>query len=425
MSNAAGSGTLSVCGTTDAVRKCYIASCIWDSAILESSETGRTGMGSDAATSKIEGETLSGTANEEPRHFWAVIPAGGSGTRLWPLSRKTRPKYLLQLLGNRTLLQQTYDRLTQLTDPQHILVVCGPAHAEAICQQLPNLPIKNIIVEPSPNGTGPALALANALIAERDPDAVMGSFAADHDVTDINAFVDAVKASIAAATGGDLITIGLTPSRPETGFGYIERTEEVTCRSETGTAYRAARFVEKPDLERAAEYVASGRFLWNAAMFVWRVDALMNELRRLQPDIAEAVTKIAAAWDSDMRDQVIAANWDTMPNVTIDTGVMELAERVAVVPAEMGWSDVGDFHSLGELIEQDLLGNSVRGELIQIDTTNSVVWSETGRPVAMIGLDNLIVVDTADALLVVERSKSQEVRKLVERLREGSHKELS
>jgi mannose-1-phosphate guanylyltransferase len=332
-------------------------------------------MGSESAQSKQHGATAS-----TPGQFWAVIPAGGSGTRLWPLSRSTRPKYLLQLLGNRTLLQQTFDRLTRLTDPEHILVICGPAHAEAICQQLPDLPGENIIVEPSPNGTGPALALANALIAERDPDAVMGSFAADHDVTDVDAFVAAVKASVAAAAAGDLVTIGLTPSRPETGFGYIERTEEVTSRSETGTAYRAARFVEKPDLERAAEYVASGRFLWNAAMFVWRVDALMNELRRLQPDIAEAVTKIAAAWDSDKRNEVIAANWGKLPNVTIDTGVMELAERVAVVPAEMGWSDVGDFHSLGELIEQDLLGNSVRGELIQIDTTNRWSGQKPGVP---------------------------------------------
>ncbi|MEJ7839360.1 MAG: sugar phosphate nucleotidyltransferase, partial [Thermomicrobiales bacterium] len=146
--------------------------------------------------------------------FWAVIPAGGSGTRLWPLSRSARPKYLLQLLGNKTLLQQTFDRLLRLTTPDHILIICGAAHAEAIQQQLPNLPPQNIIVEPSPNGTGPALALATAMIAERDPDAIVGSFAADHDVADVDAFEAAVRAAIAAAAGGDLVTIGLTPSRP-------------------------------------------------------------------------------------------------------------------------------------------------------------------------------------------------------------------
>lgn len=362
---------------------------------------------------------MESTDTNEPMSapFWAVIPAGGSGTRLWPLSRSARPKYLLQLLGNKTLLQQTFDRLLRLTTPDHILIICGAAHAEAIQQQLPDLPAENIIVEPSPNGTGPALALATALIAEREPNAIIGNFAADHDVTDVDAFEAAVRAAIAAAVGGDLVTIGLTPSRPETGFGYIERTDVVTCESPSGIAYRAARFVEKPDLERATEYVASGKFLWNAAMFVWQAQSLMDELRRLQPEIASGVRELARQWGGPAHDETVAEYWNSMPNVTIDTGVMELANHVAVVPAEMGWSDVGDFHSLGELIEHDLLGNSVRGELIQIDTTNSVVWSETGRPVAMIGLDNLIVVDTADALLIVERSKSQEVRKLVERLR--------
>jgi mannose-1-phosphate guanylyltransferase len=357
--------------------------------------------------------------------FWAVIPAGGSGTRLWPLSRSTRPKFLLPLTGQQSLLQQTFDRLTRVTDPDRILVICGPAHVAAIVQQLPRLPASNVIVEPSPSGTGPALALATALIATQDPNAIMGSFAADHDVTDVDAFVDAVKASIVAARYGDLVTIGLTPSRPDTGFGYIERTDEVTATSATGTAYRAARFVEKPDLEHATRYVASGKFLWNAAMFVWQARTMMQEMQHLQPDIAAGVQEIAQAWGSEQQEQVTARIWSTMPNVTIDHGVMERARRVVVVPADMGWSDVGDFHSLGELIEQDGLGNSVRGDLLQIDTTNSVIWSETGRMVAMVGLDNIIVVDTEDALLIVDRTKSQEVRKVVERLKDGLHNELS
>lgn len=350
--------------------------------------------------------------------FWAVIPAGGSGTRLWPLSRKTRPKFLLPLLGRESLLQQTFNRLTRLTDRRRIIVVCGPAHAAAVARQLPELPTSNIIIEPSPSGTGPALALASALIQRRDPGAIMGSFAADHDVADVEAFTAAVRAAIAAARGGDLVTIGLTPTRPETGYGYIERTDEVVSEAPTGTAYRAARFVEKPDAETAAEYVASGKFLWNASMFVWRVDALMGEMKRLLPEIHEGVRQIAAAWDSREQEQTTASVWATLPNVTIDTGIMERAERVAVVPAEMGWSDVGDWHGLGELIEQDALGNSVRGDLLQIDTTNSVIWSESKRMVAMVGLDNIIVVDTEDALLVVDRDKSQEVRKVVDKLKE-------
>jgi mannose-1-phosphate guanylyltransferase len=315
-------------------------------------------------------------------------------------------------------LQQTFQRLTTLTEPHRILVVCGPAHAAAIARQLPELPSSNIIVEPSPSGTGPALALASAIIQRHDPGAIMGSFAADHDVADVESFTAAVKTAIAAARGGDLVTIGLEPTRPETGYGYIERTDEMIVETGSGAAYRAARFVEKPDLERAEEYVASGKFLWNAGMFVWRVDALMAELQRLQPEIREGIRKIAAAWESRDQERVTAATWATMPNVTIDHGVMEHAARVAVVPAEMGWSDVGDWHGLGELVEQDALGNSVHGDLLQIDTTNSVIWSESKRMVAMVGLDNIIVVDTEDALLVVDRAKSQEVRKVVDRLKE-------
>lgn len=357
-------------------------------------------------------------------NFWAVIPAGGSGSRLWPLSRSARPKFLLPLLGKKSLLQETFDRLLRLTVPERILVVCGPAHVAAIARQLPELPSSNIIVEPSPNGTGPALALASALIARVDPFAIMGSFAADHDISDPDAFVAAVNTAIQAARGGDLVTIGLTPTRPETGYGYIERTDEVVLRADDRTAYRAARFIEKPDLDRATAFVESGRFLWNAGMFVWQVRALTAELKRLQPEIADGVREIARAWESRDQERVTARIWSKLPEITIDHGVMEHAGCVAVVPAEIGWSDVGDWSGLGELIEQDGLGNSVRGELLSIETTNSVIWSETGRMVAMVGLDNIIVVDTEDALLVVDRDKSQEVKKVVEKLK-AYRKELS
>lgn len=358
-------------------------------------------------------------------HLWAVIPAGGSGTRLWPLSRAARPKFLLPLLGERSLLQQTFDRVTRLTSADRVLVVCGPAHAAAIARQLPDLPEANIIIEPTPNGTGPALALASALIQRADPYAIMASFAADHDVTDLDAFDNAVHTAIKAASLGDLVTIGLTPTRPEIGYGYIERTSEERVVTETGTAYRAERFVEKPDLETAEKYVESGKFLWNASMFIWRVDSLASELRRLQPEILEGVTEIAQSWNRRDRERVLSRVWSELPNTTIDTGVMELADRVAVVPAEMGWSDVGDWHGLGELIEQDSSGNATRGDLIQIDTTDSVVWSESRRTVATIGVENLVIVDTDDALLVVHRDRCQDVRKVVDELKSASRTRLT
>jgi mannose-1-phosphate guanylyltransferase len=358
-------------------------------------------------------------------HFWGVIPAGGSGTRLWPLSRSAKPKFLLPLLGEDSLLQQTFARMTLLTPPEKILVVCGPAHAAAVARQLPEMPVENVIVEPSPAGTGPALALAAALIQRRDRRAIMGSFASDHDVHDVDAFCNAVRTAVAAAQTGDLVTIGLTPTRPETGYGYIERTDHVRVTTPTGTAYRAERFVEKPDFETAQEYCASGKFLWNASMFIWRVDSLAEELRRLQPEILEGVRKIARAWESREQERVTARIWATLPNVTIDQGVMEHATRVAVVPAEMGWSDVGDWHGLGELITHDERGNSVRGDMMQIDTTNSVVWSETGRMIATIGVDNVVVVDTDDALLVVDRNRAQDVRKVVDGLKEALRSRLT
>ena len=357
--------------------------------------------------------------------FWGVIPAGGSGTRLWPLSRAAQPKFLLPLLGSRSLLQQTTDRLAPLVRPEQTLVVCGPAHAAAIARQLPDLPEMNLVVEPSPKGSGPAIGLAAAIIARQDPDAVMGSFAADHDVRDRAAFEAAVRTAIVAARDGWLVTIGLTPTRPETGYGYIERTDDRVAGAAGGDAFRTARFVEKPDRARATAYVESGRFLWNASMFIWRVGALLDEMARLQPELHHGVTRIAEAWGGPDQERITAEIWATLPESTIDQGVMEHAERVAVVPAKMGWSDVGDWHGLGELIDRDALGNSVRGELVQIDTVNSVVWSETARMVALVGLDDIVVVDTPDALLVVDRSRAQEVRRIVEQLKRNQRADLS
>jgi mannose-1-phosphate guanylyltransferase len=375
--------------------------------------------------SRLDKNAVRSSIKRTTGNFWAVIPAGGAGTRLWPLSRSARPKFLLPLLGERSLLQQTIDRLLELTDHDHTMIVCGPTHAAEIIRQLPELPTGNVIMEPFPSGTLPALALAAALIERQDPEAIMGSFAADHDVSDIPAFSAALKTAIATARRGCMVTVGIAPTRPETGYGYIERTDEHVLDTDFGTAYRSARFVEKPDQERATEYIASGKFLWNAAMFVWSVASFQKELKHHQPEIHASIQSIIRAWDTTDRERVVAGAWARMPDETIDNGIMEKAENVAVVPAEMGWSDVGDWNGLGELIERDALGNSVRGDLLQIETTNCVIWSETARMVAMVGLDSLIVVDTKDALLIVARSKSQEVRKVVAELKKNMRGELS
>ena len=356
-------------------------------------------------------------ADLETRTFWAVVPAGGSGTRLWPLSRAARPKFLLPLLGERSLLQLTLDRLAPSVPPERTLVVCGPAHAAPVARQLPALPERNVLVEPSPRGSGPAIALATALIARRHPAAIVGSFAADHEVSDLPRFDAALRIAIAAAADGWLVTIGLTPTRPETGYGYIERSEEIVAGTRDGSAYRATRFVEKPDAATAAEYVASGRFLWNASMFVWQARALLDEVERVQPELYAVVSRIAQVWGTPEQERITADIWSGLTESTIDQGVLEQARRIAVVPAQFGWSDVGDWNNLGELIERDDFGNSVRGDVVQSQTRNSVVWSETGRLVALVGLENIAVVDTEDALLVVNRGDAQEVRTIVEQLK--------
>ena len=349
--------------------------------------------------------------------FWAIVPAGGSGTRLWPLSRAARPKFLLTLTGKKSLLQQTVDRLTPLATPERTLVVCGPAHAAPVARQLPELPEANIIVEPAPRGSAPAIVLATALIARREPNAIVGSFAADHEVADQDAFTRAIRTAIAAARQGWLVTVGLEPTRPETGYGYIERTADVVAQADEGTAYRSVRFVEKPDLATATAYLEAGRSLWNASMFVWQAGTLLEEVARQQPELFAAVTRIAASWGLPDQDRVTAEVWANLAESTIDQGILERAERVAVVPANMGWSDVGDWNNLGDLIEQADAGNRVRGDLVQEASTDCVVWSETDRLVALVGLTDVAIVDTEDALLVVNRKHAQEVRRIVEQLK--------
>jgi mannose-1-phosphate guanylyltransferase len=350
--------------------------------------------------------------------FWSVIPAGGAGTRLWPLSRSNMPKFLLPIVSDRSLIQQTVDRVLPFSGRERTLIVAGPAHAAEIARQLPEIPAENIIVEPSPRGTGPAIGLAAMLIRSRDPKAIMGSFAADHIVTDEAAFAAALETAQAAARDGWLTTIGIQPARPETGYGYIERTDEEVAETPPGRAFRAADFTEKPDAERAQRFLDSGRYLWNASMFIWRVDRLSQELETHQPQLSCALEKVVAAWETPARDETLMRVWSKVDSTTIDQGIMEKADRIAVVPAEMGWSDVGDWHGLGELIEQDAMGNSVTGQWLQHDAERCMVWSTTGRLIALVGVDNLAIIDTPDALLVVNRDRAQDVRKTVEQLKD-------
>jgi mannose-1-phosphate guanylyltransferase len=372
----------------------------------------------------------SGTGmRDDGRVFYAVIPAGGSGTRLWPLSRAGHPKFLLPLTGTPdSLLQATLRRLAPLAPAERTFVVTGRQHAAAVAAQLPDLPVGNLLAEPSPRDSCAAIGLAAAVIAAQDPAAVMGSFAADHLVQDPGRFADTIRTAIAGAEQGWLMTVGMAPTRPETGFGYVQCGDQVSG----GPIRRVRRFKEKPSYQQAVELVDSGEYLWNASMFVWQAEAFLAELARQQPALHAGLLRIAAAWHTPDRERVLGEVWPGLPPIAVDYAVMEGAAaqgRVATVPGDFGWSDVGDFRNLGDLLPADDAGNVVlaaapvegRHEnapaLLLKDSYGMVTVPHTGRLVALLGLKDVIVVDTPDALLVCARDRAQDVKQLVDELK--------
>jgi mannose-1-phosphate guanylyltransferase len=356
-------------------------------------------------------------------HFWAVIPAGGAGTRLWPLSRSSVPKFLHDLTGQgRTLLQDTYDRLAPLGEDR-FLVITGVAHREAVLAQLPEVAAGDVLAEPSPRDSMGAIGLAAALLERRDPDAVMGSFPADHVVTDPDVFADCVRRAVEVARDDWLVTLGIEPAFPSTAFGYIHLGDELPGHA-GATAVRE--FVEKPSVRTATEYVATGRYRWNAGMFVVRPTVLLDLLGQWHPEFAAALRAIAA--DPARLDEL----WPSLPKIAIDHAVAEPAAdagRVACVPSSFHWEDIGDFDSLAALLGSSagtgapaVLGDA--GAVLSVDTTGLVVPG-SGRVVAVIGLDDVVIVDTPDALLVTTRARAQDVKQIVRELTESGRADLT
>lgn len=355
------------------------------------------------------------------RPLHAIVPAGGAGTRLWPLSRSRRPKFLLDLTGaGRSLLQQTWDRLVPMAGEGGVLVVTGRAHAPAVAQQLPGLPAGNLLAEPSPRDSAAAICLAAAVIRHRDPDAVVGSFAADHVIRDVAAFHDTVRQAVATAEQGYIVTIGIEPVRPSTAFGYIREGSALRVPG-APSAHGVEAFVEKPDAATATAYLAGGGYRWNAGMFVARAAVLMDELALQRPGLHDGLLKIADAWDTSDREAVLTEIWPSLEKVAIDYAVAEPAAsagRVAVIPGLFDWDDVGDFASVCDLLGGEgpvrVLGS---GEDLIAADADGIVVPHGGRLVALLGVDDLVVVDTPDALLVTTRSRAQDVKGVVDRLR--------
>ena len=353
--------------------------------------------------------------------MYVVIPAGGSGTRLWPLSRAANPKFLHPLTGDgRTLIQATIDRLAALAPPERTFVVTGGAHVASIARQIPDLPDANILVEPTPRDSAAAIGLAAAIIARRDPAAIMGSFHADHLVRDEELFRDTVRQATRAARDGTLMTIGIAPTAPETGYGYIQQGAPLA----TG-GFAVQQFKEKPSRDLAAAWLAEGGYLWNSGMFVWRCTAFLDELARQQPDLHAGLAAIAADWDTPEGEETLARLWPTLPKIAIDIAVMEGAAatgRVGTLPGNFGWNDVGDWDTLATVLAKATGENVVLGgdysRHLSVDTHNSLIAPGGERIIATVGVRDIIVVDTPDALLVCARDHAQDVKQLVETLRQ-------
>lgn len=369
--------------------------------------------------------------NRDIPGFYVVIPAGGAGTRLWPLSREEHPKFLLDLtLKGRSLIQATWDRLLPLSSATRTTVVAGPGHVSSIREQLPDLLPDNLFCEPGPKDSMAAIGLAAAVLARRDPEAVIGSFAADHMISGDDAFLSAVAEAVEVARKDYLVTIGIAPSHPSTGFGYVRLGEKLGMK-EAPNARLVSSFKEKPDARTAASYIATGNYRWNAGMFVTKATFLLQLLDEYKPELAEGLRRIADVWDDEtQRQAVLEEVWSGLEKIPIDNAVAEPAAiegRVAVVPATFGWDDVGDFSSLADLLPAEANQPRILGDnnlVVTEQVAGGIVVPGSGRLIACLGVDDLVIVDMPDTLLVTTRARSQEVKRLVKRCREAGWKQL-
>jgi mannose-1-phosphate guanylyltransferase len=355
-----------------------------------------------------------------PKHGFAVIMAGGGGTRLWPVSRKDRPKQLLPLLGEQTLLQSTFARLTGLFDTDHIFVVTVSGQVAEIQRQVPEVPLANYLIEPAPRGTASVVGLAAVALLARDPDAVMAVLPSDHYIRERDLFTYVLREALDVAEKGYLVTLGITPVSPSTAYGYVQHGKPLDERL-TYPVYHVLRFTEKPDEKTAQQFLQSREHSWNSGMFVWRADAILKEIRRQMSALSAALATVAGAWGTPGQTAAIETVWPPLKAETIDYGVMEHAERVVVVPAGgMGWSDVGAWDTLFEVLLPDLRGNvSSRAQHLAVETHNTLVYGHGAeRLIVTIGMDDTVIVDTGDVLLVCKSDQSQKVRDVVEHLRQ-------
>ncbi|WP_339220236.1 mannose-1-phosphate guanylyltransferase [Paenibacillus sp. FSL W7-1332] len=345
-----------------------------------------------------------------------VLMAGGKGERFWPKSRTNLPKQFLNISGNKSMIQQSIERLERLVDISQVFVVTNGLYAELIKAQVPHLPHDNIIIEPVGRNTAPCIGLASIIIEERFLESTMIVLPSDHIIENEEGFIKILKAGIEVAQDDkSLVTLGIKPSYPETGYGYIESTEKKALINGL-EVYKVNKFVEKPDFETAQGYLESGNFYWNSGIFIWRTKVIRNYFRVLMPDVHDILETMRSAFKFTNRTEIIESEFVKMPDQSIDYGIMEKVNDIFVIPCVFGWDDVGSWTALERINDLDENGNVIKGNILNLDTKRCIIESN-GKLIATLGIEDLIVVDTEDVTLICTKDKAQEVKMLLKELR--------
>lgn len=354
------------------------------------------------------------------QNYYALILAGGGGTRLWPMSRQNRPKQMLPLVGQTSMFKMSVERLAPLFQPEQIYISTAQSYVEDLQAETPNIPAENFIVEPSARNNAAAVGLAITVIQKRDPNAVIAMLTADHHIGKPDMFRDLLAAAYEIAEQGKIVTLGISPTFPSTGFGYIEQGEHLGT-SKDFDYCEAVRFTEKPELVRATQFVGSGKYSWNSGMFIWQAGKAMHEFGQQQAQMHQLLQQLQATVDTATFQTTLENIWEKMPRVSIDYAIMENAEDMVVIPVDIAWSDVGIWSSLYEVLDQDNFGNCGKNDSdrrIILDTHDSLLFSD--KLTVAIGVDNIIVVETDDVLMICHKDRAQEVKEIVEYLRQNN-----
>jgi len=352
----------------------------------------------------------------------AVIMAGGKGERFWPQSRASRPKQFLSLTSDgETMIQKTIKRISPLVKIDDIFVVTNKKYLSLINEQIPELPRKNVIAEPAARNTAPCIGLAAGVVKRKyGEDTIMLVLPSDHMIKSNTMYIDTLKTAIKTAEHGEnLVTIGITPTYPETGYGYIN----FSSKEPQNGAYEVIRFVEKPDIEKAKHYVNSGEYLWNSGMFVWKTSAILTNIEKFLPDIYKGVQQIAESYGADEFEKCLENGFQKLRSESIDFGVMEKADNIFTVPGNFGWDDVGSWLAVERINRTNEFGNMVRGDVISINTRNTTIIGGK-RLIATVGIEDLVIVDADDAVLICAKDSTQNVKKVIENLKICNRNEM-